>query len=170
MFAFRGLDDPQVPDWTTQPDLWRPAIEVLHAGLPATSHGLLHQDFHLGNTLWDNDKVTGLIDWAETSWGPPEVDVAHMCSDFAMMHAPADADRFRTPYLSAGGRLDTHPDVTQFWTTADVLGLLPDPAGGKGDSTRSVCALDSGAPRRTSRRHTHLASRLRDSFSGVGFL
>jgi aminoglycoside phosphotransferase (APT) family kinase protein len=128
MFAFRGLDDPQVPDWTTQPDLWRPAIEVLHAGLPATSHGLLHQDFHLGNTLWDNDKVTGLIDWAETSWGPPEVDVAHMCSDFAMMHAPADADRFRTPYLSAGGRLDTHPDVTQFWTTADVLGLLPDPA------------------------------------------
>jgi hypothetical protein len=51
-----------------------------------------------------------------------------MCSDFAMMHAPADADRFRTACLSAGGRLDSHPDVAQFWTTADVLGLLPDPA------------------------------------------
>lgn len=127
-FAFRGLDDPQVPDWTTRPDLWRRAIEVFHAGVPSTPHGLLHRDFHLGNTLWENDKVTGLIDWAETSWGPPDVDVAHMCSDFAMMHTPADADRFRRAYLSAGGRLDNHPDATRFWTISDVLGFLPDPA------------------------------------------
>ncbi len=127
-FAFRGVDDPQVPDWTTRPDLWRRAIEVFDAGLPAAPHGLLHRDFHLGNTLWENDQVTGLIDWAETSWGPPDVDVAHMCSDFAMMHAPADADHFRTAYLSAGGRLDPDPDATRFWTIADVLGFLPDPA------------------------------------------
>ena len=25
-------------------------------------------------------------------------------------------------------RLDTHPDATRFWTIADVLGFLPDPA------------------------------------------
>jgi aminoglycoside phosphotransferase (APT) family kinase protein len=127
-FTPRGLDDAQVPSWTSQPELWRQAIEVFHAGVPAAPHGLLHRDFHLGNTLWENDKVTGLIDWAETSWGPPDVDVAHMCSDFAMMHAPADADRFRTAYLSAGGRLDRDPDTTRFWTISDVLGFLPDPA------------------------------------------
>lgn len=125
-WAFRGPDDPQVPDWTTRPDLWRRAIDVFRAGVPAAPHGLLHRDFHLGNTLWEDDEVTGVIDWAETSWGPPDVDVAHMCSDFAMMHAPAEADRFRTAYLAAGGRLDA--DATRFWTISDVLGFLPDPA------------------------------------------
>ncbi len=127
-FTFRGLDDPQVPGWTGRPELWRRAIEVFHAGVPTARHGLLHRDFHLGNTLWEKDEITGLIDWAETSWGPPDVDVAHMCSDFALMHAGADADRFRRAYLSAGGRLDPDPDATRFWTVSDVLGFLPDPA------------------------------------------
>jgi aminoglycoside phosphotransferase (APT) family kinase protein len=127
-WTFRGLDDPQVPSWTTRPDLWRRAIEIYRAGAPEAAHGLLHRDFHLGNTLWQDDEVTGLIDWAETSWGPPDVDVAHMCSDFAMMHGPADAVRFRKAYLSAGGRLDPDRDATRFWTISDVLGFLPDPA------------------------------------------
>ena len=127
-FTFRGLDDPQVPSWTSRPELWRRAIEVFRGGVPAAPHGLLHRDFHLGNTLWENDEVTGLIDWAETSWGPAGVDVAHMCSDFAMMHGPAAAELFRTAYLSAGGHLDLDPDAARFWTISDVLGFLPDPA------------------------------------------
>ena len=128
IFTFRGAGDPQVPKWTSRPKLWRRAIEVFHAGVPATRHGLLHGDFHLGNTLWLNDELTGLIDWAEISWGPPDLDVAHMCSDFAMMHAPAAAAFFRTAYLRAGGHLDPDPDATRFWTISDVLGFLPDPA------------------------------------------
>ncbi len=117
-----------MPGWTNRPKLWRRAIEVFHAGVPATAHGLLHRDFHLGNTLWQDDEVSGLIDWAETSWGPPDLDVAHMCADFAMMHAPADAALFRAAYLRAGGQLDPDPDAVRFWTISDVLGFLPDPA------------------------------------------
>ena len=126
-FTLRGLDAPQVPSWTSRPELWRRAIEVVHGDVPTAAHGLLHRDFHLGNTLWEEDEVTGLIDWAETSWGPPDVDVAHMCSDFAMMHGPAAADRFRLAYLSSGGRLDDS-DACRFWIISDVLGFLPDPA------------------------------------------
>jgi len=127
-FSFRGPIEPEVPAWARSPRLWRKAIDVWAAGPPPTPHGLLHRDFHLGNTLWEGDLVTGLIDWAETSWGPPDLDVAHACSDFAMLHTIADAETFRAAYLQQGGRLDPDPDAGRFWAVSDILGFLPDPA------------------------------------------
>jgi aminoglycoside phosphotransferase (APT) family kinase protein len=127
-FSFRGPTEPEIPSWARWPDLWRRAIDLFVAGAPPTPYGLLHGDFHLGNTLWLNDHVTGLVDWAETSWGPPDLDVAHLCSDFAMMHTPAAADAFRSAYLHEGGQLDPDPDAARFWMVSDILGFLPDPA------------------------------------------
>lgn len=127
-FTFRGLNEPQVPAWARWPGLWRRAIDIWTAGPPPTPYGLLHRDFHLGNTVWEGDNVTGLVDWAETSWGPPDLDVAHACSDFAMLHTTADGDDFRAAYLEHGGQLDPDPDAARFWVVSDILGFLPDPA------------------------------------------
>lgn len=102
-FTFRGPARPQVRDWARWPHLWRTAIDLWEAGPPATPHGLLHRDFHLGNTLWQDDAVSGLVDWAETSWGPPDLDVAHACADLAMLHSVADVETFRTAYARHGG-------------------------------------------------------------------
>jgi aminoglycoside phosphotransferase (APT) family kinase protein len=128
IFSFRGPAEPEVPDWARWPDLWRRAIDLFRAGRPATRYGLLHRDFHFGNTLWQGEEVSGLIDWAETSWGPADLDVAHLCSDFAMMHTAADAEIFRAAYVRAGGRLDPDPAAARFWIVSDILGFLPDPA------------------------------------------
>jgi aminoglycoside phosphotransferase (APT) family kinase protein len=127
-FTFRGPGQPEVPEWVRWPGLWREAIARWRAGPPATAYGLLHRDFHLSNVLWQGDTVTGLVDWAETSWGPPDLDVAHACADFAMLHTTADAEAFRAAYLRLGGRLDPDPDAARFWVVADILGFLPDPA------------------------------------------
>lgn len=126
--TFRGPDQLEVPAWTRWPRLWRRAIDLFSAGAPTTSDGLLHGDFHLGNLLWENDHVSGLIDWAETSWGPPDLDVAHLCSDFAMIHGATAAETFRSAYLHAGGHLDPDPDKARYWKLSDILGFLPDPA------------------------------------------
>jgi aminoglycoside phosphotransferase (APT) family kinase protein len=125
-FTFRGPTVPAVPSWVRWPALWRRAVEVWNAGPPPTPYGLIHRDFHLGNTLWQGDSVTGLVDWAETSWGPPDLDVAHARADFAMLHAISDAEHFRAAYVQQGGRLD--PDTARFWVVSDILGFLPDPA------------------------------------------
>ena len=127
-FSFRGPTGPKVPGWARWPDLWRQAICLFRSGPPATPHGMLHGDFHFGNILWRAEEVTGLIDWAETSWGPPDLDVAHLCSDFAMLHTPRDAETFRAAYVQQGGRLDPDPDAAHFWMVSDILGFLPDPA------------------------------------------
>jgi aminoglycoside phosphotransferase (APT) family kinase protein len=127
-FSYRGPTEPAVPGWARWPDLWRRAIDLWVAGPPPTPYGLLHRDFHLGNTLWQDDTVTGLVDWAETSWGPPDLDVAHACSDFAMLHTTADAEAFREAYVREGGQLDPDLDAARFWVVSDILGFLPDPA------------------------------------------
>jgi aminoglycoside phosphotransferase (APT) family kinase protein len=127
-FAFRGPAAPEVPGWVRWPGLWQRAIAVRAAGPPGTPHGFLHRDFHLGNTLWQGDTVTGLVDWAETSWGPPDLDVAHACADFAMLHSTGDAETFRAAYVAQGGHLDPDPEAARFWVASDVLGFLPDPA------------------------------------------
>jgi aminoglycoside phosphotransferase (APT) family kinase protein len=127
-FTFRGPPHPEVPAWTDRPHLWRQAIDVLAAGPPPTPHGLLHRDFHLGNILWQGDTVTGLVDWAETSWGPPDLDVAHLCSDFAMLHSLVDVESFRAAYGQQGGTLDAGAGAARFWMVADIVGFLPDPA------------------------------------------
>ncbi len=147
-YAFRGPSAQEVPSWARWPDLWRQAIDLKAAGPPTTPHGLLHRDFHLGNILWQKDAVTGLIDWAETSWGPPDLDVAHICSDFAMLHTTADVETFRAAYLGQGGRLDLNPDAARFWAVSDILGFLPDPAHILPAVARSRPDLSPGAIRR----------------------
>ncbi|WP_168207584.1 phosphotransferase family protein [Microlunatus elymi] len=127
-FSYRCPASPEVPDWARRPALWRRAIDIWKAGAPPTPYGLLHRDFHLGNILWDGDQVTGVVDWAEMSWGPADLDVAHICADFAMLHTLADADAFRTSYQALGGVLDRDLDGNRFWIVSDILGFLPDPA------------------------------------------
>ena len=127
-FSYRVPSDLQVPWWTRRPALWRSAIELWRSDEPSTARGLIHRDFHLGNVLWEAEKLSGIIDWAETSWGPPDLDVAHMCSDFAMVHTLADAMAFRTAYLDQGGKLDSAVEAARYWMVSDILGFLPDPA------------------------------------------
>lgn len=127
-FSYRGPVPLEVPAWSRRPELWRRAIEIRRAGEPATPHGLIHRDFHLGNLLWQGDEVVAMVDWAETSWGPSDLDVAHLCSDFAMLHSTAETQAFREAYVAQGGALDPDPDAARYWVVSDILGFLPDPA------------------------------------------
>ncbi|HEY3339223.1 MAG TPA: aminoglycoside phosphotransferase family protein [Propionicimonas sp.] len=125
VFSYRGPAEPEVPGWTSRPALWERAIDLRAAGAPSTPFGLIHRDFHFGNILWERGSVSGVVDWAETSWGPADLDVAHLCSDVAMLHATADADAVREAYLRRGGRLE--PAEFRYWQVSDILGFLPDP-------------------------------------------
>ena len=119
--------DVAVPTWSSRPGLWAEAIERCAAPAPTTSAHLIHRDFHPGNVLWEGDAVTGLIDWAEAAWGPSDLDVAHACANFAMLHDVEDALAFRAAYEAHGGRLDPDPDAWRYWVCLDALGFLPEP-------------------------------------------
>ena len=127
-YAFWAPAEPQVPSWARHPRLWQRAIDLFAGEAPATRPGLIHRDFHPGNVLWQGDNITGVIDWAETSWGPADLDVTHTLTNFAMLHDLRRAEAFSTAYRRHGGIVEADPDAARFWQVSDILGFLPDPA------------------------------------------
>jgi aminoglycoside phosphotransferase (APT) family kinase protein len=64
--------------------------------------------------------VTGVVDWTNTSAGPPAVDVAHCRTNLAIMHGTPTADRFGDAYETlTGTRHDAYYDLV------DLLDMLP---------------------------------------------
>jgi aminoglycoside phosphotransferase (APT) family kinase protein len=112
----------QVPSWADRPPLWEAAFEVLALPPPPYRGTFLHRDFHLGNVLWRDGSVSGVVDWVETSWGPAELDVAHAATYLAMLHGPDTAAAFVERCLP--GPLD---EARSYWHVLDVVGYLPDP-------------------------------------------
>ena len=101
--------------------LWERAIAALDREPPPFSPCFLHRDFHLGNVLWEDGAVSGVCDWVETSYGPPDLDVAHCCTNLAMTHGGDAPERFREAYRRAGGSLGEDP----YWALLDAVGFLP---------------------------------------------
>ncbi len=116
-----------VPPWARRPVLWSRAFALLEQPEPAYAGTFLHRDFHLGNVLWSRARISGVVDWVETSWGPADLDVAHAATYLSMLHGVEAAASFIGVYRRRAGE---HHDEDEFryWNVLDIVGYLPDPA------------------------------------------
>jgi aminoglycoside phosphotransferase (APT) family kinase protein len=137
--ALRSARRPQEYEaWTTAdavvpPDCadaaaWAAAIDVIRKPAPGYEGRFLHRDFHPGNVLFDVSpesaadlRITGVVDWVQTSWGPADLDVAHCSSNLAMLHGPAWGLRFAEEYEEAGGVLAAAAQDRLYWRLLDAL-------------------------------------------------
>jgi aminoglycoside phosphotransferase (APT) family kinase protein len=115
---FQSWAKKAVPPWTRRPGLWERALRLVAEPAPAYQGVFLHRDFHLGNVLWSRGRVSGVVDWVETSWGPADLDIAHTATYLAMLHGAGVAARFTD---ICGRRVGT------YWNVLDIAGYLPDP-------------------------------------------
>ncbi|MFE3942105.1 alpha/beta fold hydrolase [Streptomyces sp. NPDC059118] len=122
------------PERVRAPDgpLWERAVDVIRRDPPPYEGRFLHRDFHPGNVLFEGTgpglRITGVVDWVETSWGPADLDVAHCSTALALLHGPAYGLGFRDRYEAQGGHgLADGPDHL-YWRLLDALHYCPDAA------------------------------------------
>ncbi|MFG2894788.1 phosphotransferase family protein [Streptomyces sp. NPDC048248] len=107
---------------------WAAAINVIRKPAPPYEGRFLHRDFQPGNVLFDvppssptRARITGVVDWSQPSWGPADLDVAHCCTNLALLHDPAWGLRFAEAYEEAGGALATAASERLYWLVRDAL-------------------------------------------------
>ncbi|MFK8848299.1 phosphotransferase family protein [Streptomyces sp. Ac-502] len=107
---------------------WAAAINVIRNPPPPHEGRFLHRDFQPGNVLFDTPssspasaRLTGVVDWAATSWGPADLDVAHCSVVLALLHGPAWGLRFTDAYEEAGGTLAATASERRYWQVRDAL-------------------------------------------------
>ncbi|MFC5722414.1 phosphotransferase family protein [Streptomyces gamaensis] len=107
---------------------WAAAIDVIRRPVPSYEGRFLHRDFQPGNVLFDvppsdpaGARITGVVDWAATSWGPADLDVAHCSVNLALLHGPAWGLRFPEAYEEAGGMLAAAASERLYWQVRDGL-------------------------------------------------
>jgi aminoglycoside phosphotransferase (APT) family kinase protein len=137
--AVRPAERPQeYKAWATADDIvpppgadtavWAAAIDVIRKPAPPYEGRFLHRDFHPGNVLFDipprspaGARITGVVDWVQTSWGPADLDVAHCSTNLALLHGPEWGLRFAEAYEEAGGVLATATSERLYWRLLDAL-------------------------------------------------
>jgi len=112
---------------------WAAAIDVIRKPAPPCEGRFLHRDFHPGNVLFDvaparsaGARITGVVDWAATSWGPVDLDVAHCSTNLALLHGPAWGLRFAEAYEEAGGIPAATASERLYWRVRDGLAFSED--------------------------------------------
>ncbi|SEL19080.1 phosphotransferase family protein [Streptacidiphilus jiangxiensis] len=124
-----------LPQAGWRPELWRRAVDVIRQDPPAHRSCFLHRDFHPGNVLFedtfegagdDDVRVSGVVDWVETSWGPADLDVAHCSTALSLLHGVPLGMTFADRYLASGGRLDEDGPAHLYWRIVDALAFAPD--------------------------------------------
>jgi aminoglycoside phosphotransferase (APT) family kinase protein len=76
--------------------------EALAAGLrrPGNAAALLHGDFWPGNSLWQDGRLSAVIDWEDAQLGDPLIDLAQSRSEIVWIFGVAAMDVFTQHYQS----------------------------------------------------------------------
>ncbi|MEF2965103.1 aminoglycoside phosphotransferase family protein [Paenibacillus sp. M1] len=126
-FTYNQVDRLQVPGWTSKPSAWAKVIECVQAPPPAYVPRLIHRDYHPANVLWQEDRVSGVVDWVNACRGPAGIDTGHCRVNLVQLYGTETADAFLEAYLKSAPELaeTAHP----YWDMLTLIEWLPGPPG-----------------------------------------
>jgi aminoglycoside phosphotransferase (APT) family kinase protein len=93
------------------------------AAVPDDPIGFVHGDLWSGNTLWEDGKLSAVIDWDCAGLGAAGVDLGSLRCDAAMCYGLEAADRVLDGWESAAG----HPAASvAYWDVVAALSTPPE--------------------------------------------
>lgn len=118
-FSYNDLKTINIPEWSSQPFLWKKLLEIVRGQRPETKNCFIHRDYHPTNVLWKNGKISGVVDWVNACRGPAGIDVGHCRLNLARLFGIDFADDFLTAYQSYGGSDFTYHPYWDLITLVD---------------------------------------------------
>jgi aminoglycoside phosphotransferase (APT) family kinase protein len=107
-------------DWSSDDGMWQAAFELFHGGPPDGDRCFSHRDYQQFNLLWTGQSLSGVVDWVFSSYGSPDIDVAHCRLNLTVVYSAEMAARFLNHYEAVVGRR-----VEPWWDVTRLLGYLP---------------------------------------------
>ena len=106
------------------PDLLRAAEAAVAATRPGDDQlGLVHRDMWYGNTLWEDGRLTAVLDWDCAGVGPAGIDLGSLRCDAAWCHGAEAAEHILRGWEAEAGRPAS--DVP-YWDAVAALASPPD--------------------------------------------
>ena len=99
------------------------AVRELRRDLRETPAVFLHMDFWPGNVLWNDGRISAVLDWDAASFGDPALDVAYFRMNMYLRGLKEAADPFLDFYESESGPVRS----LGFWELACAARPLPAP-------------------------------------------
>lgn len=97
----------RVPSWSTREALWNRAIRVATGFQAPPCNAFIHRDPHPANLLFEQDRVSAILDWAHAGRGPAGVDGARMALNLCCLLGMEAASHFRSAFeAELGSRQD----------------------------------------------------------------
>lgn len=121
---YNERDTLTVPEWSSRPEAWKRAIEIVQGPSPPYRECFIHRDYHPSNVLWRGGSVSGVVDWVNGCRGPAGIDVAWCRHNLANLHGVRVADDFLAAYRTEA---DSDFDYDPYWDLMSVVELLPGP-------------------------------------------
>ena len=115
------------PDFmSAHPDgalVWQ-AVRDLLPDIRPVPPTLVHVDYWPGNVLWDEGRITAVLDWEEAAYGDPGIDVAYCRMDMFLSGMGQAADEFLGVYEEEMGQRVAN---LGFWELAAAARPMSDP-------------------------------------------
>ncbi|MFD1065119.1 phosphotransferase family protein [Oceanobacillus locisalsi] len=118
---YQKAEQIDIPAWSGKPKVWQALKEIALLPQPAYMPKFIHRDFHPTNVLWQDNKVSGVVDWANGCLGPAGIDVGHCRWNLAMLYGVAAADTFLSAYQRKA-RCPFFYDV--YWDIVSLMDVL----------------------------------------------
>lgn len=119
-YRYQDIQSFDVPTWSSVPDKWERAIAYIQKPAPDYEPHFIHRDYHPANVLWENNVVSGVVDWVNACVGPQGVDVGHMRVNLAQLHDVETADAFLKWYSSINNDFTYDP----YWDIVSLIDIL----------------------------------------------
>jgi aminoglycoside phosphotransferase (APT) family kinase protein len=120
-FTHNNISSLETPSWSNYPELWNRVFDIVKGPRAKAKECFIHRDYHPTNVLWDQDKVSGVIDWVNACRGPAGIDVGHCRLNLAQLFDVQTADQFLSAYQK---HAEPEFNYDPYWDLLSLIDIL----------------------------------------------